>query len=204
VRLIVIATVFVGIISLAGDLILRLFGWGARSTSGGWVGGWGGGRRRSSNSSSSSSSSSGKGGGGAVIVLILVAIVIFLIARLLAVVLRLALSRQREYMADAGAVELTKNPDAMIAALRAIQGHTEIAGVPADVREMFLDNPAKGAFESLFASHPSIENRVAALVRYAGGRDPGPPTPALPPAEAEALPDAAPAPDAAIQHGPWG
>ena len=49
------------------------------------------------------------------------------LAWLLSIVIRFALSRTREYLADAGAVELTKNPDAMISALRKIEGHGELA-----------------------------------------------------------------------------
>ena len=160
VQLLVIAAVFVGIVSLAGDLIIRsprvLFsGGGGGGSGGGWN--WGGGRSRSR--------SSGKSGGGA-IVLVLIAIAIFVISRFLAVALRFAMSRKREYLADAGSVDLTKNPDAMISALRKIAGHSELQA-PAQIQEMFLDLPAVG----IFASHPSIEKRIAALVEYAGGRD---------------------------------
>jgi len=156
VQLLVIAAVFVGIISLAGDLIVRsprAFFYGSGGGSGGW-----GGRSRNRDGN-------GKGGGGA-IVLILIAIAIFVVARFLAIALRFAMSRKREYLADAGAVDLTKNPDAMISALRKISGHSEIQS-PAQVQEMFLDMPARG----LFATHPSIEKRIAALVEYAGGED---------------------------------
>jgi heat shock protein HtpX len=85
------------------------------------------------------------------------------------VVIRFALSRRREYLADAGAVELTRNPDAMISALRKIEGKGELEGVPSAVMELCVDNPRSG-FADLFATHPSIDQRVDALVRYAGGR----------------------------------
>ena len=123
-----------------------------------------------SSRSSSRSSGSGKGGGGGLIILILIAVAIFLIARLLAIALRMAMSRKREYLADAGAVELTKNPDAMISALRKIAGHSEIAA-PAQVQEMFLDHPRAKGFAGWLSSHPSIEDRVANLVRFGGGRE---------------------------------
>ena len=80
------------------------------------------------------------------------------------------MSRKREYLADAGAVELTRNPDAMIGALRKISGHSEIAA-PDQVRAMFIDYPQSPGFSSLFATHPPIEARIEALVRYAGGLD---------------------------------
>ena len=75
------------------------------------------------------------------------------------------MSRKREYLADAGAVELTKNPDAMIGALRKIAGHSEISA-PRQVQEMFLDHPrAKAVLRGWFSTHPSIDDRVAALVK---------------------------------------
>jgi heat shock protein HtpX len=78
------------------------------------------------------------------------------VAWLLSIVIRFALSRNREYLADAGAVELTKNPDAMITALRKIEGRGELDGATSAVMEMCLDNPRSG-FADLFATHPSIE-----------------------------------------------
>src|SRR5690606_20885024 len=88
---------------------------------------------------------------------------------MLSVAVRFALSRSREYLADAGAVELTKNPDAMISALQKIAHDGELEGVPSAIMELCLDNPRSG-FTDLFATHPSIPDRVEALVRYAGGR----------------------------------
>ena len=94
-------------------------------------------------------------------------------AWLLSVVIRFALSRKREYLADAGSVELTKDPDAMISALRKIEGRGELEGATSAVMEMCIDNPREG-FADLFATHPSIESRIAALIQFAGGHDPGP------------------------------
>ena len=157
VQLLVVAAVFVGIISLAGDLLVR----SPRVLLSG--------RRGGSSSSSRGSSSGGKGGGGAVI-LILIAVAIFVLARLLAIALRMAMSRKREYMADAGSVELTKNPDAMIAALRKISGQSALEA-PVQIRAMFIDYPQRAGFLGLFETHPPIEKRIDALVRFAGGRE---------------------------------
>ena len=157
VQLLVISAVFVGIVTLAADLLVRsprmMFygGLGRRRTSGG---------------------SRGKGGGGA-LVLILVAVAIFILARFMAIALRFALSRKREYLADAGAVELTKNPDAMIGALRKIQNYSELKA-PAQMQEMFFDHPRASGLAGLFATHPPIDNRVAALIEFAGGLDVAP------------------------------
>jgi heat shock protein HtpX len=70
-------------------------------------------------------------------------------------------------------VELTKNPDAMITALRKIENRGELEGATSAVMEMCVDNPRSG-FADLFATHPSIDSRVAAIVQYMGGHDPGP------------------------------
>jgi len=156
VRLLVISVVFVGIFSFVGEMAFRSlrFGGVSRSSSGG--------------SSSRSSSSGGRSDGGGAIIAILAALVIIAIAYALAIVIRFALSRRREYLADAGAVELTKNPDAMISALQKISGNAAV-DAPSEVREMFIENP-HSEFASLFATHPPIAKRISALAQYAGGR----------------------------------
>lgn len=170
VRLLVIAVIFVGIFSFVGEIAFRGL------TRGMLYSGGGSSRRRSS---------SGGGGGGALIA-ILVGLALIAIAYALAIVIRFALSRKREYLADAGAVELTKDPDALIRALRKISANPRVPAAPSEVREMFIENP-HADFAGLFATHPPIEKRIEALVRYGGGRDVG---------QAEAA--------AARQPGPWG
>ncbi|MFO1185524.1 MAG: M48 family metalloprotease [Bauldia sp.] len=186
VQLLIVSAVFVGVISLAGELILRaprlIFV------------DWGGGR-----DSRQRSSGRDKGGGG--FVLVLIAIAIFVIARLLAVLLQFALSRKREFLADAGAVELTKDADAMILALRKIEGRAEIKA-PSQIREMFLENAHGGGAARLFFTHPTIDARVAALVRYSGGHDPGRLDNAPPPAS-PAIEAGAKSSDDRPESGPW-
>jgi heat shock protein HtpX len=154
VRMLVIAVIIAGVIGFFAEMIFRLL----------FQGGFrlGGGR--------SSDSDRGKGGAGIAIV---IAIALIALAWLLSVVIRFSLSRSREFLADAGSVELTKNPDAMITALRKIEGRGELEGATSAVMEMCVDNPREG-FADLFATHPPIEQRVAALVQYGGGHDPGP------------------------------
>src|SRR6201996_371147 len=127
----------------------------------------------SSSSSFSSSDSNRNGSGGAAIIVIIIAGSLLGLAGLLSQLVRLALSRSRELLADAGSVELTKNPDAMISALRKIEGRGELPGATSAIMELCLDNPREG-FSDLFATHPSVEARVQALVKFAGGHDPGP------------------------------
>jgi heat shock protein HtpX len=117
----------------------------------------------------------------------------------LSFIIRLALSRSREFLADAGSVELTKNPDAMISALRKIEGRGELPGATSAVMEMCVDNPREG-FGELFDTHPSVDSRVAALVKFAGGHDPGPI--ALPP-QADGQDESADS-EQAPAEGPWG
>jgi heat shock protein HtpX len=152
VRLLVIAVIFVGIFSFVGEMTFR----GLRHVRLSGSGGGSGNRSRSS-------------GGGAALA-ILAALAIIAIAYALAIVIRFALSRRREYLADAGAVELTKNPDALISALRKIEGQGAMPDAPAEVREMMIENAHAGVGE-IFATHPPIERRIAALVEFAGGRD---------------------------------
>jgi len=158
VRMLVIAVVIAGVVSFFGEMIFRLFFQAS------WYGGFGGRRSRDD--------SERKGGGGAAIAII-IAIALVVLAWILAIVIRFALSRQREYLADSGSVELTKNPDAMIAALRKIEGRGELVRANSAVMEMCIDNPRVG-FANVFDTHPSIDARCDALVKFAGGHDPGP------------------------------
>ena len=178
VRMLVIAVVIAGFISFFGEMVFRIF---FQSNVG-----WGGGR-------SSSSSSDRKGGGGGAIIAILIALALVALAWFLAVVVRFALSRKREYLADAGSVELTKNPDAMVSALRKIEGRGELPGSNSAVMEMCIDNPREG-FSNIFDTHPSVDARVEALVKFAGGHDPGP----------LALPPAAEQPEVQVDEQPKG
>ncbi|TWA94446.1 M48 family metallopeptidase [Bradyrhizobium stylosanthis] len=203
VQLMVVAVIIAGVVGFFGELFFRVF------TNFSWNSGgsWSSGSSSSSRSSSSSSNDSKSSGGGAVIVII-IAVVLIVVAWLMSQVVKLALSRSREYLADAGSVELTKDPDAMISALRKIENRGELPGATSAVMELCVDNPREG-FADLFATHPSVQSRVDALVKFAGGHDPGPlPDPAeetdqseTEQPEAQANPqDAPPAPP----HGPWG
>ncbi len=157
VRMMVIAVVIAGVISFFGELVFRLFFQAS------YYGGFG--RRRGGGGDSE-----GKGGAGLAIV---IAIALIVVAWLLSVVIRFALSRQREYLADAGSVELTKNPDAMISALRKIENRGELTHATSAVMEMCIDNPREG-FSNIFDTHPPVDARVQALIKFAGGHDPGP------------------------------
>jgi heat shock protein HtpX len=98
--------------------------------------------------------------------IVIVAVAVAWMAGFFAVLSRLALSRSREYLADAGAVELTKDPDALISALLRIEGHDEIEGLPVSMRAMMISSHIEG----LLSTHPSTESRIAALQTFAGGK----------------------------------
>ena len=167
VQLMVIAVIIAGVVGFFGELFFRMF------TNLSWNSSGSGGSSSSSRSSSSSDSDSKGSGGGGAIFAVIIAVVLILLAWLLSQVVKLALSRSRELLADAGSVELTKNPDAMITALRKIENRGELPGATSAVMELCVDNPREG-FADLFATHPSVDTRVKALVQFAGGHDPGP------------------------------
>jgi heat shock protein HtpX len=110
----------------------------------------------------------GRSGAG-VLVFMLIGAVALAIGYMLALILRFAISRRREYQADAGSVDLTKNPDALISALLKISNNPDVPHVPSEVRQMFIENPAS-AFDlgGLFATHPPIEKRIAVLEQLGG------------------------------------
>jgi heat shock protein HtpX len=198
VQMMVIAVIIAGVVGFFAELFFRSF------TNFGYYGGYGRGSWSSSSSDGSSSSDNKKSSGGGAVIVIIVAVALIALAWALSQMVRLALSRSREFLADAGSVELTKNPDAMISALRKIQNRGELPGATSAVMELCLDNPRQG-FSDLFATHPSVDARVQALVKFAGGRDPGPL--ALPSAPTEGPDDQTQAVDGQtpppLPRGPW-
>ena len=146
VRTMVIASIFAGIISVIAELVFRGLFYSRA-----------GGKRDNKNA----------------LPLILIGLAFAAVGFALAIVIRMMLSRTREFVADAGAVELTKNPDAMISALRKIEGRSSLKG-PDELQQLFLDNQPNGVgLEGLFATHPPIQKRIDALVKFGGGIDPG-------------------------------
>ena len=140
VRLLVISIFFVGILSFIVSFLFRslLYGGGNRDNK----------------------KSDGK--------VLLLALAIAAVVYLLSILFKFALSRKREYLADAGAVEMTKNSHALASALRKISGNSEVDSVKSDdMKQMFIENSPKAGFFSaiggLFATHPPIEKRIAIL-----------------------------------------
>ena len=143
VRLLIITIVFVGIFATIANIAFRTM--------------------LNSQLYSSRNRRNEKGGGGAVVlVVLLVAGVVYFFS----ILFKLALSRSREYMADAGAVEMTHKSLALANALKKISGHSTIEGVDNDeVKELFIDYKAEGFF-AMFATHPPIRKRIQVLEQF--------------------------------------
>jgi heat shock protein HtpX len=138
--------VLVGSIALLADFFLRFTFWG------------GGRRSRDSNDS---------GGGGLQIVVFAIAIVLAIIAPIMARLVQMAISRQREYMADASGVELTRNPVGLEQALAKIALDTEPLEVAnRATQHLYFENPIKGVSgkeSNLFSTHPPVMDRINRL-----------------------------------------
>ena len=98
-------------------------------------------------------------------ILPLIGLALMILWYLLYPLIRLAISRKREYLADAGSVQLTKDNQAMISALKKINQKPEIELKNKEMSAMFIENPLDNAF-SIFQTHPSIEDRIKALENY--------------------------------------
>jgi heat shock protein HtpX len=148
VRLQTVAVVMAGVVALLSDWILRSFLWG-------------GGRRRGR--------SGGGGSGAAGGILVLVGLVLGLVSPLIAQLIRLAISRKREFLADASAAMLTRYPAGLASALRKIADDKEpLEAANKATAHLYIVNPLKnvqGTFNRLFSTHPPIEERIAALER---------------------------------------
>jgi heat shock protein HtpX len=175
-RLLIVTIVFTGMISFLAQLLWRSLQVSAYT--------------RSSRSR----------GGNMMMVMMLVSAIAMAIGYLLALVLRFAISRRRELLADAGSVDLTKNPEALISALRKISANPNVPHVPSEVRQLFFENPPS-AFDvgGLFRTHPPIAERIRVLEDL-GGLPHGDTSPIPVPAEE---PMTAPQPAAASAQDPW-
>lgn len=106
-----------------------------------------------------------RNGNGGIIAILIIAAILWL-GYLASLLMRFALSRRREYMADAGAVEMTKNPDAMMRALMRISGKARIPETTDDIALMCIENGKP--FMGMFATHPPITKRIRALSQATG------------------------------------
>jgi heat shock protein HtpX len=144
IRFVTLVAIMVGIISIASQIFLRSL----------WFGG--GSRDRD------------EGGSGRVIFMI-IGIILAIFAPIIVKLVQLAISRKREYMADAGSVQLTRYPGNLISALKKIKLYYEGGGARVKVNDavapMFFADPIKTRFVELFNTHPPIDDRIKTLER---------------------------------------
>ena len=154
-KLLVTSIVFVGIVSTVMSLAVQMM----------YQSLWhSGGRRRSNNK---------EGGGLSIVLILLIGVVCCAIAYIFTLLTRFAISRKREYMADAGGAELCGNPLALASALRKISGNPGLDNVKrADVAQLFIIQPDEmkqgllSFMNSLFSTHPDTEKRIAILEQF--------------------------------------
>ncbi len=143
IRVMTITVVLVGVIALLADLFMR------------WT--WFGSGSRSSN----------KDRGGAFAALVVVAIVLAILAPIAAQVIQLAVSRQREYLADASGALLCRNPDALARALEKISADPEpLEAANKATAHLYFSNPLRehsSFLNNLFSTHPPVEERIRLL-----------------------------------------
>ncbi len=157
IRLMTVIAALVGAIALLADWSRRMM----------WFGGGRGGRR--------SRDDGGGGGGAAMAVVLVVWLIAIILAPLLAQLLAMAVSRQREYLADASGAELTRNPGALADALQRIEEHAEpTRAIKRGAAHLCIADPLgrrmglkEGFWSDLFATHPPMVRRLAALRRMA-------------------------------------
>jgi len=144
VRVLIVSIVFVGIFAMISQMAFRMMFYSNL------------GRNRGSNNK-----------GQALIYLIV--IVVAIVGYFCSILMKFAISRKREYMADAGAAEMTKNPLALASALRKISGNPNVHVGREDIAQLFIEHPLKekkSFMDGLFATHPPIKKRIEVLENF--------------------------------------
>lgn len=143
IRISTIVVTLVGLVALMADFFLR-FTW------------FGGGRRRSNR---------GDGEGGAGAIILIIGLIFAILAPIAATLIQLAISRKREFLADAGGALLTRYPEGLARALEKISSDTEPLEVAnRATAHLYFANPLKGkSVSNLFSTHPKVEERITAL-----------------------------------------
>lgn len=141
-----IIVVLVGMVSIIANIMARLFLFGGRG-------------RRSTKSSGS--------GGILMLVLFIIGIVFIIISPVVATVIRMALSRNREYLADSTGALISRYPPGLASALKKISRHSEVRTASSATAHLFISNPlgekSRVMFKSLFNSHPPVKERIERL-----------------------------------------
>jgi heat shock protein HtpX len=147
-----IIVILVGMVTIISNIMFRSFIFG-------------GGRR--------SSSSRNSGGGILNLIFLAIGLLLIILSPLIATVIRFAISRQREYLADSNGALITRYPAGLASALRKISAYSEVSTANNAIAHMFISNPfgknTKVMFSSLFNTHPPIEERVRRLEKMSLG-----------------------------------
>ena len=146
IRMMMLTTVLIGVVTLLSDFLLRSFLWGSI-----------GGRRDNR-----------EGGGQAAIIFIVIGLALAILAPLIGQMIRLAISRKREFMADASGASLTRYPEGLASALEKIRKDPDPLVDKANkaTAHLFISTPfrkTKGFTAKLFATHPPIDERIQKL-----------------------------------------
>ena len=154
IRFSLLVGVLVGSIAMMADILARMTIWGSMSR----------GRR-----------SSGGGGGGGQVLIFFLGLLVAILAPLFARLVQMAVNRQREYLADATSVELTRNPYGLERALAKLATDTEkLEGANQATQHLYVVNPVKKLDHSargLFSTHPAIVDRINRLRKLTGQPD---------------------------------
>lgn len=149
VRLLIISIVFVGIFAMLAQMAMRAAFYSSFTS----------GRRDEK--------------GNSAILILLLTVLVAAIGYFFSILMRFAISRKREYLADAGAAEMTKKPLALASALKKISADPDIEAVQReDVAQLFIEHPGKQAKSALnglgelFATHPPVEKRIQVLEQF--------------------------------------
>jgi len=142
VRLLIVSIIFVGIFAFVAQMALRMMFF-------------------------SNAGRNNSGGGRGQAIMMAVVILVAMVGYFFTILMKFAISRKREYMADAGAAEMTRNPQALANALRKISGNPNVSAISReDVAQLFIEHPLnkkKPFMSGLFATHPPIEKRISVL-----------------------------------------
>lgn len=143
VRLMMLVAILVGIVALLSDFMLRSFWWGPRH------------RQQ-------------RGSGGILIIVVLIGVILAILAPIIAQLIKFAVSRNREYLADTEGSLLSRNPKGLANALRKIKNDKDKMVDTANkaTAHLFIENPLRnlnGPINNLFSTHPPIDSRIKRL-----------------------------------------
>ena len=136
IRFMTLAAVMIGMIAIISQIFLRSL----------W---FGGGRDRDNKNA----------------ILMIIGIALAILAPILVQLVQLAISRKREYAADASSVKFTRSPTGLIGALKKIKNDNNPVKVSGAIAPLFMSDPGRRDLSDLFATHPSLDSRIKILER---------------------------------------